>query len=195
MAGREKRKRRRKQRIAGGGRSVGAPEPAAASPNGSAGDQERGALEDPVRAQAPRRKSKDDLAREQLVPLREGERPLAVTIAAIVAALLALANLVLSVAGVEVEDAQSNAGGAILFAILMGVAAVGMWFARYWAVLGFQAILALSIVSLVLFLFVGANNVLSALVATVLTVAAGALFWFLVKALARIQMPERRPPP
>lgn len=188
MAGREKRKRRRKQRISGNQRMGGGPDEPLARAEGKP-DEPLAPAEG-----KPRPKSKDDLARERLVPLHEGERPLAVTIAAIVAALLALANLILFVAGAEVGDAEANGGGAILFAVLMLVAAVGMWYARYWAVLGFQAILALSIVSLLLFLFIGAGNVLSALVAAVVVAGAGTLFWFLVKALARIQMPERRPP-
>ncbi|MEA2142819.1 MAG: hypothetical protein QOI64_1249, partial [Solirubrobacteraceae bacterium] len=35
-------------------------------------------------------------------------------------------------------------------------------------------------------------SVLSVLVAVVVIALAGTLFWFLVKSLARIQMPERR---
>jgi hypothetical protein len=39
-----------------------------------------------------------------------------------------------------------------------------------------------------------AENLLGVVVALTIVIAAGALFWFLVKAMARIQMPERRPP-
>ena len=75
----------------------------------------------------------------------------------------------------------------------MGAMAVGLWRARYWAVLGFQTLLALLIVIWSL-LLVKAETALGALLATADRGAAGTLFWFLVKALARIQMPDRRPP-
>jgi hypothetical protein len=37
-----------------------------------------------------------------------------------------------------------------------------------------------------------ASNVLAAVVCVVTIVLAGTLFWYMVKAMARIQMPERR---
>jgi hypothetical protein len=37
----------------------------------------------------------------------------------------------------------------------------------------------------------GTTSILHAVVALVLVVAAGTLFWFLIKAMARIQMPQR----
>jgi hypothetical protein len=136
------------------------------------------------------RKSKDDIAREQLVPLAEGERPVAVTVAAAVALAIALTNVVLVVAGVEVEG--SSRGGALFFAGLMLLAAYGLWRARYWAVLGFQALLAIVLLITGLSLFV-ASNAWAALIEVAVIIAAGTLFWFMVRALARIQMPERRP--
>ena len=70
-----------------------------------------------------------------------------------------------------------------------------MWRSRYWAVLGFQTLLALLIV---IFgrcsCWSKAESVLeSAARGRRIIAAAGTLFWFLVKALARIQMPDRRP--
>jgi hypothetical protein len=144
----------------------------------------------PAPARAPA-KSKDEIAREQLEPLREGERPLAVTIAAIVAALIALSNLIGWIAGIEVSDQSFSAGEVLPPAIVMLVAAVGMWYSRYWAVLGFEAILALLIVIIAIALTT-ASNVLAVVVSVAIIGAAGTLFWFLVKSLARIQMPERR---
>ena len=44
-------------------------------------------------------------------------------------------------------------------------------------------------------LLVKAETAVGALLATAIIALAGTMFWFLVKALARIQMPERRPPP
>lgn len=147
----------------------------------------------PVEQAGEVRKSKDDLAREQLVPLEEGERPLAVTIAAVVAGLLALSNLIGWAAGIKIGGETPSVGAVLPPAILMLVMAVGMWYARYWAVLGFQTVLAFLIVFMAL-LLVKAENVF-AVVATVSIIAgAGTLFWFLVQSLARLQMPERRPP-
>jgi hypothetical protein len=143
-----------------------------------------------VPARAPK-KSKDEIAREQLEPLREGERPLAVTIAAIVAALIALSNLVGWAAGIEVDNQSFSAGEVLPPVIVMVVAAVGMWYSRYWAVLGFEAILAILIVIIAIALTT-ASNVLAVAVSLAIIGAAGTLFWFLVKSLARIQMPERR---
>jgi hypothetical protein len=131
--------------------------------------------------------SKDEIAREQLVPLREGERPLAVTIAAVVAGVL----VVVYVVAFLVSDANVAAG--LPFVIALAVAAAGMWRSRYWAVLGFQVILALTLVNGLLFLLIKASG-WGILAGLVLIGVVGSLFWFLVKALARIQMPERRPP-
>jgi hypothetical protein len=136
------------------------------------------------------RPSKDDIAREALVPLRQGERPLAVTISALIAFALGISTLVLFAAGVGGDNTRSPA--TIVYAALMLFMGIGMWRARYWAVLGFQALLALLILVWSLFL-VRAESVLAALVALTVIALAGTLFWFLVKALARIQMPERRP--
>ena len=146
----------------------------------------------PAASRAPA-KSKDEIAREQLEPLREGERPLAVTIAAIVAALIALSNMIGWIAGIEVDNQSFSAGEVLPPVIVMLVAAVGMWYSRYWAVLGFEAILAILIVIIAIALTT-ASNVLAVAVSLAIIGAAGTLFWFLVKSLARIQMPERRRP-
>jgi hypothetical protein len=172
MAGREKRKRRRKERERKG----------AAAPSELAGAS-AGAAEEPG---AP--PSRDDLAREQLVPLHEGERPLAVTLGALVAGLLVVGWVVALVAG------DSDVAAATPLVFLLAVAAVGMWRTRYWAVLGFQALLALTLVNAILFLIMRADAPLDVIVGLVIVAAAGTLFWFLIRALARIQMPQRRTP-
>jgi hypothetical protein len=144
-------------------------------------------------AGAETRKSKDDLARERLVPLEEGERPRAVTVAAVVAGLLGLSNLIGFAAGIEIEGEKPSLGAVLPPAILMFVTATGMWYARYWAVLGFQTILGFLIVFMAL-LLVKAGNLFAVVVTVTIIAGAGTLFWFLVKSLARIQMPVRRPP-
>jgi hypothetical protein len=166
VSGRERAKRRRKRRVAGA--AVQEPPP------------------------PPPRPSKDDIAREQLVPLHEGERPLAVTIGAAIAGALGLSTVVLFAAGVDTGSGDARNPATLVYAALMLVMAAGMWRARYWAVLGFEALLALLILIWSLFL-VRAESIAGVLVALAVIAAGGTLFWFLVKALARIQMPERRP--
>lgn len=141
-----------------------------------------------------RSRARDEQARAALEPLGPGERPGAVTVAAVVAGLLAVANVALFAAGVEVKDQKTSAGGVFLFAALMAATAAGMWRARYWAVLGFQALLAITVVIAALSLTV-ASNLLGVLLPLAIALPGGLLFWKLVRAMARIQMPERRPRP
>jgi hypothetical protein len=62
---------------------------------------------------------------------------------------------------------------------------------RYWAVIGFEFMLGFLIVFLALFLVQATTLVRAALVLAI-GIPAAVLFWFLVRAMARIQMPERR---
>src|SRR5258707_3362439 len=96
-------------------------------------------------------------ARAQLAPLAPGERPPALVAAAIVAALLGTANLVALIAGVEVEGKQPTTIGVLAFCVVMYVAAGGLWLARYWAVLGFEALLGLIVLFFSLFLLRASN--------------------------------------
>ena len=158
---------------------------------------------DPERAPAPQRgealrrgyargEERNEQIRQSLEPLGPGERPGAVTVAAIVAFALLGANVGLWLAGVEVSGREPSAGSVILQGVVLLVAGVGMWKARYWAVLGFQALLGLSILLAALALMV-ASGVLEVVVCLAIIVLGGWLFWKLVRALARLQMPERRP--
>jgi hypothetical protein len=135
--------------------------------------------------EAGSRKSKDDIAREKLVPLEEGERPTAVTVAAVVAGALVLAWIVATALG------DSRAAASAPLAALLAVAAWGMWRSRYWAVLGFQVLLAFAIVTYSLSLMLVADRLIEFAVLAPLLVASAVLFWRLVKSLARLQMPER----
>lgn len=141
-----------------------------------------------------RSRARDDAARAALRPLRPGERPTAVTLGAIAAAALALANLVALVLGYNSGDDTLSPGsdltGTLIVTALLVVVAYGMWRARYWAVLGMQTLLGLTIVLCALGL-VQAVNAWAFVLVTIILLASGTLFWFLVKAMARIQMPER----
>ena len=133
---------------------------------------------------------RDAEARASLEPLAPGERPRAVTVAAIVAALIAVANLGFLAAGWEVRGEEPSIPGVVGFSMLMLVAAAFMWRGKYWAVLGFQALLAITAVVAALSLMV-ASNVQGGLVSGAVLIASGTLFWFLIRALARLQMPDR----
>jgi hypothetical protein len=137
-----------------------------------------------------RGRRRDEEARARLEPLAPGERPLAVTIAAIVAAVLALANVAFFLAGWEVSGEDPQPGGVFGFAGILLAAAVGMWLRKYWAVLGFEVLLGITAIYAGLSLLFP-SNWQAVVLALVVLVAAGTLFWFLIRAMARIQMPQR----
>ncbi len=140
-----------------------------------------------------RAEQRNQEARDALEPLRQGQRPLVVTIGAVLSALVALSILVGYVAGVEVDGERATFAQVAAPTLLMGVMAWGMWRARYWAVLGFQVILVFLIFSAVFGLAAQAAS-LGQIAATLgLLAVSGSFFYFMVKAMARIQMPSRMP--
>jgi hypothetical protein len=143
-----------------------------------------------------RSRRRDEEARAALVPLAPGERPRAVTAGAVVAGILAVANLAALVAGYDPDEGRKTAS-TLLGTLILIVVCAGMWRARYWAVLGMQALLAIAIILGALAL-IGADSLGALLLVGAIIVLSGTLFWFLVKAMARIQMPARpgaAPPP
>jgi steroid 5-alpha reductase family enzyme len=140
-----------------------------------------------------RAEERNQAAREALEPLAEGERPRVVTIGAVISALVAISIAVGYLAGTEVDGEKPRFVQALAPALLMGIMAWGMWRARYWAVLGFQLILVFLIFSAVYGLALQAATVTQVLATLGLLTVAGAFFFFMVKAMARIQMPSRLP--
>ena len=129
--------------------------------------------------------------REALEPLAEGERPLVVTIGAVVSALISISVVAGYLAGVEVDGERPRLPQVVAPAMIMGIMAWGMWRARYWAVLGFQMILVFLIFSAVFGLAAQAAS-LGRIAATLgLLLVSGTFFYLMVKAMARIQMPTR----
>lgn len=194
MAKRASRKRRKPRARAGAERAApsNGERKAPAAGAGEAGTGARGAPaaggREAPRAYA-RSRAKDEAARAALEPLRPGERPTAVTVGAVAAALLAVANLVALALGYESDEANRVSGTLLITAVLV-IVAVGMWRARYWAVLGMQTLLALTILGVSIGL-VTAVSLWGAILLVLILIASGTLFWFLVKAMARIQMPRR----
>jgi hypothetical protein len=140
---------------------------------------------------ASRSEARNAAVRATLTPLEPHERPWSLKIAVLIAVLIGAGDLVtVLVAGsFKIGGAHAGAGGVILFSALMLVCAVGMWQKRYWAVLGFQAILAFVILFFSL-LGLRAANLLAVVASVVVVGGAGWLFYKLVRVLSRIQMPQ-----
>ena len=133
------------------------------------------------------RKSKNDVVREGLAPLREGERPHALTVAAIISLAIGVGNTAIYFAGVHsINGAHTTLAGVVPPALLLVVTAIGMWRTKYWAVLSFEAFLALSIVALSLALL-SRTDLLAVLLICFVIASFGTLFWLLVRVMARIQ--------
>jgi hypothetical protein len=131
--------------------------------------------------------------RAQLEPLDAGERPTAVTVGAAIASVLAIGNVVLYIAGVKVSGQKPTVQGIAGPTVIMAVCGYGMWRAKYWAVLGMEALLGLVIIIFAL-LLATAENLQAVLVSVAVIGLSGWLFWKLVRAMARIQMPKRPEP-
>jgi hypothetical protein len=145
----------------------------------------------PGEAPARRRPSgaeRDAAARARLTPLEAGERPAALKVAAITAGVLAVLNVAFYAAGVDVQGEEPQLFGVLAFAGIMLVTAWGVWTQRYWAVLGFQALLAITLVVAALSLLVASNLAAVALCVAILA-AGGWLFWKLVRVLGRMKVP------
>jgi hypothetical protein len=138
---------------------------------------------------------KNQAVRESLEPLAPGERPTVVTVGAVfsgvVAAIFWVSAGVAVFTGAEVNGVRPNVAQLLLTAGIMSLMAFGMWKAKYWAVLGFQMLLVLFILAAIAGLITAATLV-QMISTLVLTVGLSVMFWFMVKAMARIQMPQRR---
>jgi len=193
-------RRKRKQRSSADPENADTDAVLAASGNGASPDGSTHETIEDVAAEAERRgvsrsEIRNERVRSELEPLQEGERPRIVTAGAILSILIALSILGAWIAGVEVEIGDSgveekpNPFQVFPPAILFLVMAAGMWRSRYWAVLGFEAIMAIIMVGSFITL-IAATSVFQAITAGLVLVGAGLFFWFTVKALARIQMPS-----
>jgi hypothetical protein len=132
-------------------------------------------------------------AHPPIEPLHAGERPTPLLVAVAVCAVLALA---VTVSAVTVRDLSRHGGslpGALFIAALLIALARGMYHTRYWAVLGFQALLAFQIIVTALALVVASGWAAAA--GCLASVALGGwLFWKLVRVLSRIAARDREAP-
>jgi hypothetical protein len=136
------------------------------------------------------RPSREDLARAVLEPLGEDERPIALLVAVAVAGVLAVAVIVGALTIHGLSRHGGSLPGGVFLACVLALLAGGMYRRRYWAVLGFEALLAFQILVTSLALVV-ASTLLAAGLCLVSIVLAGWLFWKLVRVMGRIQAGER----
>ena len=155
-----------------------------------------GEPQDRIRSGYAKAEQRNQAVRESLDPLAPDERPRAVTAGAAFSALIALifwvSAVVAAVTDTKVDGTEPNPVSLAAFALIMSTMAWGMWKGRYWAVLGFQMLLVLFLLAAAAGL-VTAASILQAVGTTLLIIVAGAFFYFMVKAMARIQMPTRDP--
>jgi thiamine-phosphate diphosphorylase len=142
-------------------------------------------IDEPSRGQL-----RDQQARAALIALAEGERPPALKLAVGLAAVTAVGVIL---GAVSIHDLRAHGGsipGAVFLAAVLGGLALGMYRRRYWAVLGFQALLAFQVLVTSLALVVASTIQAAGL--CLISVALGSwLFWKLVRVMGRIQAGSR----
>jgi hypothetical protein len=147
--------------------------------------------EPPAPDRGGRTAARDAQARAALVPLAEDERPPALLVAVVVASLLAIVVLVGVLSTHDLRrHGGSVPGGAFLAAVLAGLA-WGMYRKHYWAVLGFEGLLAFQVLVASLALVV-ASTLLAVAICLLSIGLGGWLFWKLVRVMGRMQADERR---
>jgi hypothetical protein len=133
---------------------------------------------------APRR------APPPLEPLAPGERPWPIAVSAVVAFALGALTLTLFLAGAKVAGTKPSAASVVVYTGLMFGLGVGVWRRRYWAVLGFEALLAVGVIGFSL----AAIRVTSTawfVISLIVIVASGFLFFKLARIIGRIQAGTR----
>jgi hypothetical protein len=121
-----------------------------------------------------------------MLPLAEGERPPALIAAVVVAVLLAVA---IALGTATIHDLSRHGGsvpGGLFLSCVLLVLAVGMFRQRYWAVVGFEALLVFQMLVCTLALVL-ASTVYAALACAAALGLGGWLFWKLIRVMGRIQ--------
>jgi hypothetical protein len=137
-----------------------------------------------------RSEARNETLRAGLAPLGPDERPPALTVSAVLAAVLAVVNLAMFALGVDVDGRRPGVAGVLLFGALMLAAAWGLWHRRYWAVLGFEALLGITLAFAGLSLLV-ASNLAALVLCLAILLGGGWLFWKLIRVMGRLQAPPR----
>jgi hypothetical protein len=143
----------------------------------------------PTGAGRPTQSERDEQARAALQPLGADERPPALLVAVAVSGVLAVGVLVGGLTVHNLSDRGGSLAGAIFLAGVLAALAVGMYRRRYFAVLGFEALLAFQVIVTSLALVVAAT-IKAAAFCVVAIGLGGWLFWKLVRIMGRIQVGE-----
>jgi hypothetical protein len=125
------------------------------------------------------------------MPLGEDERPTALLVAIAVAVLLAVG---VAVGALSIHNLSSRGGslpGGLFLSFVLVALAWGMYGRRYWAVLGFEGLLAFQVLASSLALVV-ASTLFAAALCLLSMGLGGWLFWKLVRVMGRIQAGEQR---
>ncbi|MTD45295.1 hypothetical protein GKE82_13610 [Conexibacter sp. W3-3-2] len=154
-----------------------------------------------MRAQYASRSAKSEArnaeVRAKLRPLAPDEHPRPLKFGIATCLVLAISNVTLALSGYELQNSDTDGANAYVgvtaFSIILVVAAVGMYKHKYWAILGFQALLALTVLIAGLSVVV-ASNVLALVLCLAVIAYGGWLFWSMIRVMARVQMPEARRP-
>jgi len=137
-----------------------------------------------------RTEAQNAAARAQLQPLAPDERPLPLKLAAGLAALAGVVNVIGFAAGATVNGSRLSCGEVAAFAVIAFILAAGLWNRNGLAVLATMAVLAIIVVLFSLFL-IEASNVLGVVVPLIFIGVGGWLFWKLIRILGRIQAPRQ----
>jgi hypothetical protein len=144
-----------------------------------------------VARKRPERSQREELLRAELQPLGDGEHPPALLVAIAVCLLLAVGVIV---GAATIHNLRSRGGslpGGVFLVLILLLLAGGMYQRRYWAVLGFEALLAFQIIVTSLALVV-ASTIAAAAICVVSVGLGGWLFWKLVRVMGRMQAGEGR---
>lgn len=143
-------------------------------------------------AELSRSERKNAEVRATLEPLEPGERPWPIVVAAVIACALALVTIGFYAAGTRpsLGGTKPSFASVIPYSVIMLACGVGTWMKRYWAVLGFQTLLAIGLLGASLAL-IKVDSVWWGIAVAIVIAAAAYLFWKLVRVLGRIQMPTR----
>ncbi len=149
-------------------------------------------MPEPSRGDRAEPGQRDAEARAALEPLAADEWPRPLIVAIAVTLVLAVAVMAGAASVHELNRHGGSLGGAIFLAAVLAALASGMYRHRYWAVLGFEALLAFQVIVTSLALVV-ASTLAAAIVCVVSIGLGGWLFWKLVRVMGRIQAGERPP--
>lgn len=188
MRGMADRKRKRKRHSAGTGPAKAgtaprtAPRPAAtaAPPKAGGGDA--------MKRGYAKAELKNIAAREALEPIGPENRPRVVLVAC-AWMLLACVSLVASIVTADGDDAGGQRIGNALMLVVVLVAVWGTYRLRPWAILGAQTLFALAFVFTVL-AAVFSDKVLLSLALAASALITGAIFYRMIKVMARVQKME-----